>query len=450
MAIPIIPSSQHSNKEFEYIAFERNQQKDVISKALGIVHEYIIEKQLILTGGMAIDFALKHAGKSGIYDDKTLPDYDVFSPAPDQDAYEIAKRLCVAELPKVGVINAMHTTTLRVRVEYITVADITFVPQSIYDKIPRLVDKAGFQIEHPHFKYINQHKGLSLLYENPPFETILHRFKKDAQRHDLLYAAYPIEYPTIKPALAVISLSPLVQKRCLGGWGALAYYSTLSINAGRTPRDVEFEWNGQTYKAPEQCSTQYILAHDYHDLISATCGSANKPIKYLADWLDMLPQSALLETACIYDYSHTFIAALSEDTFWIAHPQQIMYWMLVMYYQMDDPIYLYGYCHMREIVMWAHTTLRVEREPWSFSELILTHRKYGDKNLSHSKQLKLYELGALAHGRTPHTYVPKKFYPDPAKECAIGLQLQTPFDPKSSPLWTVDGSEMASPKLPLI
>ena len=52
---------------------------DNITDALTIVKQFIISNDLILVGGMAIDFALKLKGDQ-IYTDDQLPDYDFDSP----------------------------------------------------------------------------------------------------------------------------------------------------------------------------------------------------------------------------------------------------------------------------------------------------------------------------------------------------------------------------------
>ena len=48
-----------SCESYEYIIFKKHIFKSQLEKALSIVKEYIIDKKLIITGGMAIDLALK-------------------------------------------------------------------------------------------------------------------------------------------------------------------------------------------------------------------------------------------------------------------------------------------------------------------------------------------------------------------------------------------------------
>ena len=84
-------------KVYEYIVFQHDPNKDLMLKALDMVRDFITEKKLTITGGMAVDFALKLKG-SKLYDDNTLPDYDFFSPEHSNDAYELAKLLCYVYL----------------------------------------------------------------------------------------------------------------------------------------------------------------------------------------------------------------------------------------------------------------------------------------------------------------------------------------------------------------
>ena len=63
---------------------------------------------------MAIDYAMRLKG-SKLYDDDVLPDYDCYSPNHHYDAYKIAELLMSSGLKNITVINANHTSTMRVR-----------------------------------------------------------------------------------------------------------------------------------------------------------------------------------------------------------------------------------------------------------------------------------------------------------------------------------------------
>jgi hypothetical protein len=168
----------------------RNVVHDEITRALIVVKEFIINKKLILSGGMAIDLALRLKGDN-IYTDEQIPDYDFYSTNHATDAYELGSILCKAGFKNISCINAMHITTMKVRVDFETVADITYCPLTVFRQIPTLnYDK--LRIVHPHWQMSDQHSSLSLPFENPGMEVIFHRWKKDMLRYDKLYEHYPI------------------------------------------------------------------------------------------------------------------------------------------------------------------------------------------------------------------------------------------------------------------
>jgi hypothetical protein len=175
---------------YENMTYTRNPQYDSIMSALDIVKHFIKVNNLILVGGMAIDWALRLKGDS-IYGDDQLPDYDFYSPTHTKHAYEIGELLCKKGYPNISCIPAMHLTTMRVRIDMEAVADISFCPQSVFDNVPTLVYD-GIRIVHPHFQMIDQHSSLGLPFENPGREVIFHRWRKDMVRYDKLYKHYPI------------------------------------------------------------------------------------------------------------------------------------------------------------------------------------------------------------------------------------------------------------------
>jgi hypothetical protein len=122
----------------------------------------------------------------------------------------------------------MHPTTMRVRVDFIEVADITYMPASILESIPTLQYR-GIRFVHPHFQFIDQHRALSTLYENPPRETINNRFTKDIKRYDMLYEHYPLRLINVKNEQVTLGRrcrAPLATFRdtAIGGFAALAYW----------------------------------------------------------------------------------------------------------------------------------------------------------------------------------------------------------------------------------
>ena len=126
-----------NDKRFEDYAEKHSWNYNDIERALDIVHKFILKKQRILYGGMAIDLALKAKKHKGIYREDAVPDYDFMSPDFFKDSLELADILYKAGFQNVGAINAIHVSTRRVRIDFIPIADITYVPKVIYNQFQR-------------------------------------------------------------------------------------------------------------------------------------------------------------------------------------------------------------------------------------------------------------------------------------------------------------------------
>ena len=163
----------------EKIRFDYNPDSDTLKEVLKFVQQSIIKTNAVLVGGMAIDSALQLKG-SKIYDPTiNIPDYDFFHNDSVNIAYDLVKIL-MKMFPKtnVDVVRAVHTTTMRVRVNWYTVADITFIPKEIFDKLTTIEFK-GMRIIHPNYSIMDQLDALSRPYINPPREVVNHRWEKD-------------------------------------------------------------------------------------------------------------------------------------------------------------------------------------------------------------------------------------------------------------------------------
>ena len=85
--------------------------KDELIFALDVVKKYIIENELLLTGGFALDTSLR-SKNSFIYDKYTLPDYDVLSDNHIHHINTLGLVLCNFNKFDVDIINAIHNTTI--------------------------------------------------------------------------------------------------------------------------------------------------------------------------------------------------------------------------------------------------------------------------------------------------------------------------------------------------
>ena len=103
------------DKKFEEIVTDRDPRYADVVEATKIVAEFIREKNLILYGGTAIDFALRLYGDF-IYPEKSLkaPDLDFYSPDSVGDAYELTDRLFAAGYKETRAIRALYVRAMKV------------------------------------------------------------------------------------------------------------------------------------------------------------------------------------------------------------------------------------------------------------------------------------------------------------------------------------------------
>src|SRR6185437_4544273 len=184
-----------NSKKYKDLAEKRSVIFNEIEKALELVKKFIIQKKRLIYGGMCIDLNLKVIGHPGIYPNDSLPDFDFMSPDFYQDSIELADILYKSNLPNVSAINAIHLTSRKVRVNFSPVADISYIPSNIYEKIPYItITKSknkelnkylGMRIVHPDFQRLDLHRSFNIPFANPPQEVILHRLEKDQKRFRL-------------------------------------------------------------------------------------------------------------------------------------------------------------------------------------------------------------------------------------------------------------------------
>lgn len=350
-------------KSASIILFDHHIYKDIINDSLNIVRNYIKNKNRIVVGGMAIDMALRLKNKK-LYDDDEIPDYDFFSYEYHKDAYNIASIL-IKQLGKsidISVINALHQTTMRVRVNYFVVADITFVPKKIYDKIPTLYYD-NLKFVHPHYQFITQHLSLYSAYSNSPYETVLYRWNKDVERYDMLLNNYPITVNKIDNNLYKnykISLN-IIKNNCITGIVGAIYWLNKAKKMGMEKIEkadqIFFEINQNlSYKSPTNILSLYSLNY-----IKASKNIENiKNITKFNSILDILPKKLLIELKNypikveIYNYENKLLSAYMDNDIYIANLQNIMSVLLVkhFFYKKND-IYLYYYNICINIIKWA-------------------------------------------------------------------------------------------------
>ena len=153
--------------------------------AIEIVEKFLKKKKRVCYGGTAINAILPK--KLRFYDeDKDLPDYDFFTPQPDEDVGELVLELKKAGFMEVVQRIGMHKGTFKVLVNFIPIADITKLDEDVYKIIyKRSIEKQGIHYADPDFLRMGMYLELS----RPRGQV--ERWEKVFERLTLLNSAFP-------------------------------------------------------------------------------------------------------------------------------------------------------------------------------------------------------------------------------------------------------------------
>jgi hypothetical protein len=278
---------------------------------------------------MAIDMALKMVGKIGIYSADKLPDYDFLSPDSSADASHLAHLLCKVGLQNVSAINAMHTTTIKVRCNFVPAADIGYCPKTIYDELPTL--KIGrLRVIHPHFQIIDIHRSLSYPFDRAQVigAGLFYRWKKDCIRYDLLLDAYPIKCHTNTCDIGITTIvlnRELLNGDCLAGWCAIDYWK-VTTSTSEFPRELNVP-SGQAIQ---------VFTDDFAKYVGRADKGGSTEIQYFEAVMGHLPRHVKLTIAGQkYEVFDNYGALLSAEkvidgnlTIYLANVQHCMLWLI--------------------------------------------------------------------------------------------------------------------------
>lgn len=221
-----------------------HQAQNIASKipkhAYDIVEEYIKKHGRKLYGGSALNMLLPQKHK--IYKRDTLPDYDFFSPDPWNDAIKISDLLYKAGYKYTEAKSGIHKGTFKVFADFLPIADITYLPEDLYDKVPT-IKKQKFKVVSPAYIQMTLYNIISKPIESPI------RWPKVAFRQKLLEQWAPPKYrkqqcskdfigvdnqpaidPELEKALQIVYKESRKSKLIHGG--ALAYNKYIEIGGG--------------------------------------------------------------------------------------------------------------------------------------------------------------------------------------------------------------------------
>lgn len=442
--------------EYETTVFKHDFQRDDILKALDIVRKFIITNKRILVGGMGMDLSLKSVG-SQLYKTDKLPDYDFYSPIFHSDAYAIGEQLVDADLNGISVIRGTHVSTMRVRVNYVSVADITYIPENVYDEIPT-IEYENMTLCHPHYQMIDQHISLSMPFNNPPMETILNRWKKDIERYDILYSGFPINITSVQlkklSKLTDITISTdLLTQQCLSGYISLLYWINHAKDNGyKESKEItkmsthigslNITKNKIQCKLPNNI-TFNILSDNFITL----CKEIQKVEKikdvpkYYNALLDKIPRHIKInEHISVFDNKGRLIAAHYDEKIgiYISSLQESMSYLLTLGIINKNVNALVAYKYSQDILYWASAQYS-ETKKDNYLLYLPIVSTFGAYNWSESYIVAREDVLTQFKYIAKEIGAPKNAYPD--KGNPIDKRLYN-YDPTESKLYQIDGLEV--------
>jgi len=125
---------RHAIDENEKIQLQKKVKTDEIDKIIHILETFLKNKKLICYGGTAINNILPSYAQ--FYNkDVEIPDYDFYSVNALKDAKELADIYYKEGYSEVEAKSGVHHGTYKVYVNFIPIADITYLEPAIYDNL---------------------------------------------------------------------------------------------------------------------------------------------------------------------------------------------------------------------------------------------------------------------------------------------------------------------------
>ena len=176
--------------EADKIKGERLLQNEDVKRIIEIVENFIRAKKLICYGGTAINNILPKNAQFYNFSSE-IPDYDFYSTNAMDDAKELADKYYKEGFQNVEAKAGVHYGTYKVYVNYIPVADITYLHEPIFKQIEEdAINIGGLHYAPPNFLRMAMYLELS----RPSGDTS--RWEKVLKRLVLLNKFYPLRTQT--------------------------------------------------------------------------------------------------------------------------------------------------------------------------------------------------------------------------------------------------------------
>jgi hypothetical protein len=401
-------------KFYKELVISKTEDYDKIVKALRIAENFIRNRKKTLVGGIAINYALKIKEHRGLYSDLNLPDLDIISDTHFKDAYDLAAILHKSGINGISVINALHPSTMKVRVDFKEVADITYVPTKVLDKVPVLHYK-GYQFIHPHFQYIDQHRSMVYPYENMPYATILKRPIKDMTRYTMLYKFYPMRVLFTNGTKIFLKKytipKELTYNSCISGFVALNYwigeakklgYNGIGISGNLGFTNIGDSKNSNLeFEIPDDINGITIYTDNFKSLYDKIlANNSNSTKTFYSRFLDKLPRKIIIDNLYeILDNNQMIAANLidKENNIYMANMQSVMMYILINYIilmrivdKKKSYAYFEGYNVCRNLIQWASNEYALavkekdDKRREKIKRFLPTDETYGIRNYNDS------------------------------------------------------------------
>jgi len=178
---------RHAVDDSETMQGQKIANSEDVKKIISIVEDFLMKKKLVCYGGTAINVILPKFAQ--FYNkDVEVPDYDFFSNRALEHAKELADIYFEAGYTDVEAKSGVHPGTYKVFVNFIPVADITYLEKEIFDAIQKeSIKRSGIFYAPPNYLRMGMYLELS----RPQGDVS--RWEKVLKRLNLLNKYYPLK-----------------------------------------------------------------------------------------------------------------------------------------------------------------------------------------------------------------------------------------------------------------
>jgi hypothetical protein len=435
------------------LAERRDAECASADRALALVRQFVIDRGLVLFGGVAIDAALRLRGEQ-LYLDGERPDYDFVSSDSVNDAYDLAEILQAAGFRGVRAIVALHTQTMRVAAEHVWVADIGYAPPAVMAGVPTIAFD-GLRLVHPDHQRIDMHLPFAFPFRNAPAADVFNRWGKDAARLRTLNRLYPIV--PVPPGDAPLELAhggfgvPVVADTAAGAaklraalhgfaaYAAIREHLAALGGVSDAPRlRLNFPAAAEVAVEVPAGVPRVVLAASPWGREAAPAGAAEH-----APYMDVLPRSFAGESAAVLDVGDQLlvapVVAVPGGFARVVSAHYLMLWLLHqagLRPAQADTFRAY-YAHTLDLVAAAELACAGDPDRFMGSPLGPGLDVMGGANTSPADTIRLAKLSAQVLGTDPTPNLPRPYF---MKTDRAGyLKRPAHYDYASSPLFARDG-----------